>query len=55
MVTAEAFPHGLRCAMCSSEMVEGELIGERLDGMSALGNGEPAVWVTLICAECSGV
>lgn len=48
---SEEWEHGLRCAACDREFVEGQPICERLDAMTYF-EDEPAPIVVVVCAEC---
>ena len=43
--------HGLRCAACEREFMEGQPICERLDAMTYY-EDEPAPIVVIVCWEC---
>lgn len=49
---AADFPHGLRCADCEREFVEGQPIAECPDS-SMIFEGEPTLMLILKCRDCA--
>jgi len=45
--TPDEWPHGLRCADCSREFVEGQPIAERLEAFQ-----DDIPIVVIVCVEC---